>query len=115
MVTIQAAQNQKETNTGGLKKLLNLQIGAKVMLTVHSDMQDRLINGQTGNISYTGFAQGSVQEVYVKFSDKQVGLKGMISSYLGRQNSCVIIEKCEAEIPIRNRSVSPFIKCTQFC
>ena len=60
--------------------MLNLQIGGKVMLTVHSDMQDRLINIQTGNISYT--AQGSVQEVYVKFSDKQVGLKGMISSYL---------------------------------
>ena len=92
--------------------MLNLQIGGKMMLTVHSDMQDRLINIQTGNISYT--AQGSVQEVYVKFSDKQVGLKGMISSYLDRQNSCVLIEKCEAEIPMRNRSVSPFIKCNQF-
>ena len=37
---IQAAQNQKQTNTGGLTKLLKLKIGAKVMLTVNIDIQD---------------------------------------------------------------------------
>ena len=34
LVTTQAAQNKKQTKPGGLKKLLKLKIGAKVMLTV---------------------------------------------------------------------------------
>ena len=56
------------------------------MLTVNLDIQDRLINGRTENISHTEFPQGSVGKVYVKFSDKQAGLKAMRSSYLGRKS-----------------------------
>ena len=37
LATIPAAQNQKQTNTGGLAKLLKLKIGAKVMITVNSN------------------------------------------------------------------------------
>ena len=59
MVTIQAAKNQKHRNTG-LTKLLKMKIGTKVTLTVNLDMQDRLINGQTGNIKHIKFVQGSV-------------------------------------------------------
>ena len=44
----------------------------------------------------------------------QAGLKAMRSSYLGRQNYCVPIEKSEAEIPIRKGATSPSIKFTQF-
>ena len=50
LAKILAAQNLKQTNTGGLAKLLKLKIGAKVMLTVNVDIQDRLTNGQTGNV-----------------------------------------------------------------
>ena len=38
----------------------------------------------------------------------------MRSCYLGRQNSWVTIEKCEAEITIKKGSASPSIKHTQF-
>ena len=38
----------------------------------------------------------------------------MRSSYLGRQNSWVPIEKCESEISIKRASASPYIKRTQF-
>ena len=38
----------------------------------------------------------------------------MKSSYIGRQNSWVPIEKCKTEILIMKRLVSPSIKCTQF-
>ena len=38
----------------------------------------------------------------------------MRSSYLGRKNSWVAIEKCEAEIPIKKVSAFPCIKHTQF-
>ena len=62
-----------------------MKIGAKMMLAVNLEIQDRLINGKTGNISYTEFAQDSVRKVYVKLSDEQARLKAMRSSYLGRQ------------------------------
>ena len=91
-----------------------MKIGAKMMLAVNLEIQDRLINGKTGNISHTEFAQDSVRKVYVKLSDEQARLKAMRSSYLGRQNSWVPIEKCEAEIPIKKGSASPCIKRTQF-
>ena len=57
---IQAPQNQKHINTEGLVKLLKLKIGLKVMLKVNIDIQNGLINGQTGNINHIEFAQGSV-------------------------------------------------------
>ena len=59
------------------------------MLTVNIDIQDRLINGQTGIVRHIGFAQGSACKVYIKVSDKQAGSKAMRSSYFGRQNSGV--------------------------
>ena len=79
----------------GLAKLLKLKIGAKVMLAVNRDIQDHLINGQIGIIRHTEFAQGSARKVYIKFSDEQADSKAMRSSYLGRQNSWVPIEKYE--------------------
>ena len=88
--------NEKQTNTGGLAKFLNLKIGAKMMLTVNLEIQDRLINDQAGNIIHIEFAQSSVQKVYVKssvqkvyvkFSDEEPCLKAIRSSYLGRWNS----------------------------
>lgn len=55
-----------------IAKLLKIKIGAKVMLIVNLEIQDRLINDQLtyGNIKHTEFIQGSVQEVYIKFSDE---------------------------------------------
>ena len=41
---IQAAKNQKQTNIGGLSKLLQLKFGNKVMLNFNIDIQDHLIN-----------------------------------------------------------------------
>ena len=101
LALIEAAQNHKPTNTGGLAKLVKLKIGAKLMLTVNIDIQDCLTNGQTGSIRHIEFAEGTFHKVYVTFSDEQTGLKAMRSSYGGRQNSWVPIEKCETEISVR--------------
>ena len=43
LALIQAAQNEKQTNTGGLTKLLKLTIGTKAMSAVNIDTQDRLL------------------------------------------------------------------------
>ena len=80
------------------------------MLTVNLDIQDRLISDQTGKVSYNEIAQSSVRKVYTKFSDEQAGVKAMRLSYLGRKNSLVSIEKCEAKILINKGSASPSIK-----
>ena len=42
LALIKATQNEKQTNTEDLAKFLKLKIGAKVMLTVNIDIQDRL-------------------------------------------------------------------------
>ena len=110
LAMIPPAQNQKQTNTGGLTKLLKLKIGPKVVLTVNVDIQDRLINGRTGNVKHIEFVHGSIHKVYVTFSDEQTGLRAMRSSYLGRQNSWVAIEKCENEIALKKGFPSPTIK-----
>ena len=110
----QGPQNQKQTNTGGLAKLLKLKIGVKIMLTVNRDIQDWLSNNETETIRHIEFVQDSAPKVYVKFSDKQAGSKSMRSFYLDRQNSWVPIEKCETEISIKKRSALPSIKRTQF-
>ena len=50
------------------------------MLTVNINIQDRLINGQTGIVRHIAFI-GSAHKVYEKLSDKQVGSKVVRSSY----------------------------------
>ena len=102
-----------QTNTGGLPKLFKIIIDAKVILTVNVDIQDCLINGQTGSTRHTEFAHGNFRKVYGKISDEQDGLKVMKSSYFSRQNSWVPIEKCESEIPIKEGLTSQSIRGIQ--
>ena len=45
LAAIQAAKNQKQTNTGRLAKLFKLKISANVILIDNLDIQGRLING----------------------------------------------------------------------
>ena len=47
------------------------------MLTVNIDIQNCLINGQTGVIRHIEFAEGSACKVYIKFSDEKAGSKAM--------------------------------------
>ena len=61
------------------------------MLTVDLDIQDRLINGQTGNISHIKFAQGSVWKVYIKLFDEQAGLKDRKSYSRDSNNESISI------------------------
>ena len=86
LATIQAAQNQNQTNAGGLANFLKLKIGAKAILKVNLDIHDHLINCQTGNTSYNEFAEGSVGKVYLKFSDEQADINTTRSPHIGSQN-----------------------------
>ena len=46
---IEKVLNRNQSETGGLARILEIKINARVMLTVNIDMADRLINGQIGN------------------------------------------------------------------
>ena len=81
--------------------MLKLKVCARVILTVNIDIQDCLINGLTVSIRISEFDQDSVWKVMFTFPDEQAGLTAMRSSYLGRQNSSVPIEKYETEILIK--------------
>ena len=72
---IQAAQNQKQTNTRGLGNLIHLKIDAKVILTTDINIQGCLINGQVVDFSQIDISQNSVQKINDKFSHPQAGLK----------------------------------------
>lgn len=70
------------------------------MLKVNIDIQDRQINGQTGNVWHIKFAWGSVGKVFVQFFEEQAGMKAMKLPCLCRQYFWVAIEKSKTEIPI---------------
>ena len=111
---IASGQNRKQTDTGGLAKSLELKVGAKVMITVNIDIKDRLINFQVGEVFEFKIVDNVINKVYIKFQDPQIGRKAMMSNDFTKTNCVVPIEKCEADIPISNGSVSPSIKWTQF-
>ena len=77
------------------------------MSTVNID----IINCQTGNVRYITFAQSSFVKVYERFSDEQVGLTGIKSSYLGRQ-VLGFYQKYATEIQIKKGPAFPSIKHT---
>ena len=74
-----------------------------MLLTVNLDIQDRLINDQTGNISHTEFAQGGASR-----------LKGNEIIFFRKTKLLGSYEKSEAEIPIKKGATSPSVKFTQF-
>ena len=63
-----------------MEKPLQATIGAKVMLIMNIDIEDRLINGQVGKVSHIDIAQNNVEKVYINFFDLQVPLNVMTTA-----------------------------------
>ena len=113
---ISKALNRKQSETGGLARILNLKLGARVMLTCNIDIEDRLINGQIGTVRHIAVNnRACVEKIFIELDDNKAGCKMIRQVYLARQHNWVPIEKTEASIKIRsNKSTSPVIKRTQF-
>ena len=47
---INESLKHNQSQTGGLAQTLEIKTGARIMLTVNIDLQDRLVNGQLGTI-----------------------------------------------------------------
>ena len=52
MLEIREAQNQKQSETGGLTSLLELKVNFRVMLKTNINIEDRLINKQMETVKH---------------------------------------------------------------
>ena len=52
MLEIREAQNQKQSETGGLTSLLELKVNFRVMLATNINIEDRLINKQMETVKH---------------------------------------------------------------
>ena len=116
MKDVLEAQNQKQSNTGGLAVLLKMKVNVRVMVTTNVDLSDRLRNGQIGTVKYFGLNQNEVDTIYVAFDDTSAGQKRINGNdVIARNNRWVPISREETSIYIsKNRTTSPAINRTQF-
>ena len=65
MSDVMQAQNQKQSNTGGLAMLLKVKVNARVIITININLSDKLTNGQVGAVKYFGIIQNEVNTVFI--------------------------------------------------
>ena len=116
MSVITKTLNRSQMETGGLVRLLELKVDARVMLTSNIDVGDKLSNGQIGTVFHIYVDRSKrASKIYVKFDDESAGLKLRSRDNFARLHNCVPVERVETKIKIRTtKSFSPEIKRTQF-
>ena len=98
---IDAIRARKISETGNLVSILNIKVGAQVMLTSNTNIEDRLVNGLVGKVMSIAHEHGTVKIIYVKFNDKNAGLATMRCDIVAQQEHWVPIQKYEASLPIK--------------
>ena len=110
----QTIKTRKNGDTGNLASVLNLKVGAQVMLTININLEDRPANGLVGKVMYLRYVIDEVQVIYVKFNDQKAGQQTIQSDIFTRQRNWLPIQKYETTFPIKNNKQQPSIKRTQF-
>ena len=82
---IMAAQNRKQSETGGLARLLTFKLESKVLLTVNIDVQDRLINGPMGVVEYFEIVANAFSTFFITFDDPEADRKLIGTNKLARK------------------------------
>ena len=78
---------KSQSQTGGLTATLHIKLNARAMLTVHVNLQDRLVNVQLGTVKHIVLnSQNNVSKNYIKFDDCKACLKKMNTDNLAGQH-----------------------------
>ena len=85
------------------------------MLIVNIDLQNKLVNGQLGNVMHIAANSKGISKIYLTFNDIRARVKALNVDIFGNQNSWVPITKTEVDIKIKSsKNPSPFIKRIQY-
>lgn len=94
----------KASETGGLPKIVQLAVSAKVMLTYNISVSDGLVNGACGQIRDIVCTNGKVDVVLVEFDHPDVGREAKLaSSYRQQWPDVVPIRRVTSTFPIGKR------------
>lgn len=77
-------QNMKLSETGDFPYVLNLKIGAQVMVTLNINIDDGLVNEIFVNLAHFFISNRHVKTVYLKFDDVNIGRSKIQSNLIGR-------------------------------
>ena len=97
---------EKPRDTGNLRHILNIKVGARVMLTTNVDVSDGLTNGSMGIVQYIALDErgSSIKAVLVKFDGENVGTNAKKSSEFRQMfSSAVPIYKGQATFTVHGR------------
>ena len=67
------AQNWKQSDTGGFTKTLQLKTDAKVMLTINTDIQKRLVNDHIGMVKHFEIIDNDIATIFIEFNYVNAG------------------------------------------
>ena len=107
--------SSKASDTGGLREVVSVAVGARVMVTVNIDVADGLSNGVVGTV--TGIVRNNqdVQTVLVKFDSNRVGQKAMRDSeYRQQYHGSVPIKRVDVSFSVGSGRNSVEAKRSQF-
>ena len=88
----------KPQDAGNLRKVLDVKVGARVMLTTNINVRDGLTNGAMGTVTdITDQITGEMKAILVEFDNDNVGYEAKCSSlYTYINHNAVPIEKVQA-------------------
>ncbi|XP_066910247.1 uncharacterized protein [Clytia hemisphaerica] len=109
-------ENAKARDTGGLARIIEMKVGARVLISKNIDIADRLVNGQVGTVMRFKFdCNNKISGFYVKLDDVTAGKKGSNLDSVCRENNWTLIERAESTFATRkNKQKSPMVRRTQF-
>ena len=88
----------KQSETGNLRELLEVGVGARVMLTVNVDVSDGLVNGVCGTVvGFDNDSSANVKIIFVQFDNPCVGRRKRLSVFPG----AVAIERKEVSFSVK--------------
>ena len=87
-IKINEALNRNQSEKGSLAQTLQLKVNTRVMLTVATDIEDRLVSRQLGTVmQITTDSNGNVTKIYVAFDDNKAGSRKMTKNRFGKCSS----------------------------